>query len=489
MDKALRNALRNIVGQCRRALEASTTETLEGKYGVHDSGHVEDASSMGHLAEEERGFRERLLGHLSHIKATGFNAKEAVEQLKREIAFTHLNRLCAYKMMESRGLIRETVSRGTESQGFDFYLAEHKEDEQLARSGDRHTAHRHYLESIGTQYEEEVPALFSSSDPANQLFPPQRVMQQVLDLINSDELESVWKEDETLGWVYQYFTPKEQREKARKHGAPRNSYELAFRNQFYTPRYVVQFLSENTLGRMWYEMRKGETALVDTCEYLVRLPNEVFLAEGEQEPERAESREELSQRALLNEPVYIEQRPKKDPREIRVLDPACGSGHFLLYCFDLLETIYQEAYDDPDLGEALRKDYPEAEAFQREIPCLILKNNLHGIDIDLRAAQIASLALWLRAQPISSLRCPGGMDARWHVRSIRHYRSPAGGRGTRSAGSGRRHRGRRAGFRARRTGSAPAPRAGPARRGAGPRSAARDRGGHRPARIADRPSR
>ena len=100
----------------------------------------------------------------------------------------------------------------------------------------------------------------------------------------------------------------------------------------------------------------------------------------------------------LKLPVHIPHRPKKDPRELKILDPACGSGHFLLYCFDLLLTIYEEAYTDPDLGPALQKDYSKLEDLQRDMPRLILAHNLHGIDIDLRASQIAALALWLRCQ-------------------------------------------------------------------------------------------
>ena len=91
-------------------------------------------------------------------------------------------------------------------------------------------------------------------------------------------------------------------------------------------------------------------------------------------------------------------RLKKDPRELRILDPASGSGHFLLYCFDLLLTIYEEAYADPELGPALQKDYPKLEDLRRDVPRLILAHNVHGIDIDLRASQIAALALWLRCQ-------------------------------------------------------------------------------------------
>src|SRR5690606_10662321 len=98
-------------------------------------------------------------------------------------------------------------------------------------------------------------------------------------------------------------------------------------------------------------------------------------------------------------------RAKKDPRELRVLDPACGSGHFLLYAFDLLITIYEEAWadDEPpprpqDTKGTLREDYPTLEALRRALPGLILEHNLHGVDIDARCAQIAQLALWMRAQ-------------------------------------------------------------------------------------------
>lgn len=145
--------------------------------------------------------------------------------------------------------------------------------------------------------------------------------------------------------------------------------------QFFTPRYVVQFLTDNTLGRIWYEMRSTKTSLAERCEYMVRKPREEFAP-----------------------------RAKKDPRDLRVLDPACGSGHFLLYAFDLLLAIYEEAYADPDsprseaTGHTLAEDYPSVDAFRGAVPGLILARNLHGVDIDPRCAQIAQLALWMRAQ-------------------------------------------------------------------------------------------
>src|SRR5262249_53071206 len=163
----------------------------------------------------------------------------------------------------------------------------------------------------------------------------------------------------------------DERKKMREESqAPRNSRELAVRNQFFTPRYVVQFLTDNTLGRIWYEMRNAKTLLTKHCKYMVRKAGEEFAP-----------------------------RAKKDPRDIRVLDPACGSGHFLLYAFDLLLIAYEEAYTDTTspkseaTGHTLIEDYPDIDALRRAVPALIFAHNLHGIDIDARCAQIAQLAL------------------------------------------------------------------------------------------------
>jgi hypothetical protein len=410
MDQSIRNKLRSVVTQCRKLLEEAVRQVLQGQFGIYETGkkdevHVEDEGRMKNLSDEDKGYRRDIQAHLGHIEALGYKAKDALAQLVREIAFTHLNRLCAYKMMEARAVwiggkpFREAVSRGVKSQGFQFYLADHPEDKMQFDTGHQDVAYRHFLGWLGVNLSEEIGVLFSPTDPANRLFPPHRVLDDVLALLNSDDLKDIWSVDETIGWVYQYFTPKELRDQVRKESAaPRNSYELAFRNQFFTPRYVVEFLTDNTLGRIWYEMRLGETKLKDQCRYMVRRPSELFLVEGQSPPEPTPSQDELSQEDRLKQPVHIPHRPKKDPRELRILDPACGSGHFLLYCFDLLLTIYEEAYADPDLGPKLKEEYPMLEALHRDAPRLILVHNLHGIDIDLRASQIAALALWLRCQ-------------------------------------------------------------------------------------------
>ncbi|RRR74209.1 MAG: SAM-dependent methyltransferase [Candidatus Viridilinea halotolerans] len=391
MEKPLRNTLRLTVTQARRILEEAIAERLAAEFGIDRAGLVEDAARLVNLDGDGLRFRAAIVDHLRHIdtltpgdrvRPKGGVAGEAVEQLVRAVAFTHLNRLCAFKLMEhaDRKLLRETVGRGVNSIGFKFYLAEQADDETRWSSGQQDVAYRNFLVWQGCQLADELGALFAPDDPANHLFPKHAVLEQVLALINAPELLPVWAEDETIGWVYQYFTPKELRDQVRKESAaPRNSYELAFRNQFFTPRYVVEFLVDNTLGRMWYEMLGGATMLVERCCYLVPPP--------------------------LPPAIGAVPRPRKDPRDLRLLDPAAGSGHFLLYCFDLLLLIYEEAWQRREgapsygpTGQPLHADYPTLAALRRAVPELILRHNLYAVDIDPRARQICALALWLRAQ-------------------------------------------------------------------------------------------
>src|SRR5665811_998797 len=99
MNQEIRNKLRTVVTQCRKLLEDSVSQELEGKYGIFakkDQVIADPNATMTHLTEEEQADRKDILDHFGHIKARGFKPKEALDQLVREIAFTHLNRLCAY---------------------------------------------------------------------------------------------------------------------------------------------------------------------------------------------------------------------------------------------------------------------------------------------------------------------------------------------------------------------------------------------------------
>src|SRR4029453_19017692 len=101
----------------------------------------------------------------------------------------------------------------------------------------------------------EVRVLFDRRDPVSLLWPRRQGLLDLLAILNATELTAVWGQDETIGWVYQYFNSDGERRQMRAESqAPRNSRELAVRNQFFTPRYVVQFLTDNTLGRLWLEM-------------------------------------------------------------------------------------------------------------------------------------------------------------------------------------------------------------------------------------------
>lgn len=414
-DQSTRNRLQKFVNDARNLLTEEFTRQLQASYGLDPkAGSVATVDSLTHLDNRQRQTANILRDTLAHYLATthGKGEKERTKQvlsrIVREQAFTVLNRLAALRMAEARGFLLETIAKGHNAKGFQLY-------KQLAGSalGETGEAYRNYLYSVFDEFSLDLAVLFDRHSAQGRLFPRESARLELLDLINHHEIEPLWAEDETIGWIYQYFNSQEERKKMRAESqAPRNSRELAVRNQFFTPRYVVEFLTDNTLGRIWYEMTQGNTSLVDSCRYLVRRPTEVFLTPGELAPEQDEAAgkaEALNQEELLKQPVYIPHRAIKDPRCIRMLDPACGSMHFGLYAFDLYERIYEEAWQlESELGaeafvregnlKALHQIYDSFEDYRAEIPRLIIEHNIHGVDIDPRAVQIAGLSLWQRAQ-------------------------------------------------------------------------------------------
>jgi hypothetical protein len=374
MEKETRNAIERATQRCRRLLEEDFAAQLEGDYNIFRSGKI-DAEGGPHLSRREMLLRHKIVAAIEHKRAAGMTSDQAVADYIRDSAFTTLNRFAALKMLEARELLQECISKGDQSSGYKEFCGLAPGVALLPENA----GYRLYIESLFDELTTEIKVLFDRRDPASILWPRRQTFETLLSLLNASELAGVWDEDETIGWVYQFFNSKEERQAMRdpKQGgsqSPRNSRELAVRNQFFTPRYVVQFLTDNTLGRLWIEMSGGRTSLTERCEYFVASPEQ-------------------------HEP-----RPPKDPRDLRILDPACGSGHFLLYSFDLLLAIYEEAWTSQisarseATGRSLREDYPELSELRRGAPALIVEHNLHGVDIDPRCAQIAALALWLRAQ-------------------------------------------------------------------------------------------
>ena len=368
MEKDVRNHIQRATQEVRALLEREFGEQLEGLFDIRLSGRI--ASEAGsHLTSRDRVLRAKIVAAIEHFELGGASASEAVARYQREAAFTTLNRFVALKMLEARKLLQECVSRGDQSSGFREFAGLAPGLTQLPDHG-----YQLYIESIFDEIGREVGVLFDRRDPASLLWPRRNALLELLSTLNAADLADIWAQDETIGWVYQFFNSGDERRQMRDASqAPRNSRELAVRNQFFTPRYVVQFLTENTLGRTWFQMRSGDTALTDAWEYFVR-----------------------------DEGVAVP-RKQKDPRDLKFLDPACGSGHFLLYAFDLLLDMYEEAWSDPqpprsEAGTTLREDYADMPSLRRALPALIVQHNLHGVEIDPRAAQITALALWLRAQ-------------------------------------------------------------------------------------------
>ena len=405
-DDATRGRLQKFVGDARALLTTEFTNQFQQDYGLDpDSGAVASLDSLAHLDDQHLETARILRQIFDHYLASAIGQSAEVQKavlgrMVREQAFTTLNRLAALRMMEARGLVMECVAKGYQSKAFQLY--QRVAGSALGEMGD---AYRVFLLSLCDLYSADLPTLFDRHYPNGRLFPREPALLPLLDLVNASDIAPGWGEDETIGWIYQYFNSQEERKAMREaSSAPRNSRELAVRNQFFTPRYVVEFLVDNTLGRLWFNWTGGQTGLRDRCQYLLVKPDE--------QPEAAQR--------------------LRDPRTIKLLDPACGSMHFGLYAFDLFLEIYREAWEceqthgpgclDTATGgspglKPLCLTYAEEAEFLRDVPRLIIERNIYGVEIDPRAAQIASLALWLRAQRA------------WHEAGVKAQDRPQVGRG------------------------------------------------------------
>lgn len=377
-----RDILKKFVTDVKTLLMDNIIATLQQHYGIWADGRVlpveKLTTSDASIIYRGRMLRQRLLHIKNNLPADSSNQDaEAVKQLTAEQAFTILNRFCALRMCEERELILPSVGQGFDSEGFASYDA-------VTGQGQVATRYERYCWYIQSLYDElsiELPAVFDRFSPYGLMWPDEATMVKLFELINNENLVAYydaqsgettdfWNEDETLGWIFQYYNSLEDRRKMRdESNRPRNSREMAVRNQFFTPDYVVRFLTDNSLGRIWYEMTGGNTTITSVCQYLIHRESET-----------------------------LQPRIIKEPTELSMLDPACGSMHFGLYTFDVMEDIYMDAWDNQPTLLADYRYTETRESFARLVPKLILENNIHGAEIDPRALQIAALSLWLRAQ-------------------------------------------------------------------------------------------
>jgi hypothetical protein len=286
--------------------------------------------------------------------------------------------------MEDRKLLKQTIVRLGQSNGFIFWLTlddANKEAYALHQQGalplnamgegPSDLVYRRFLLWQCGELARDVSILFDPNALASRLCPRPPVLKELVADMNADALADAWKtgNEETIGWVYEGFIQDENKavfDKFSK-GKKVQPEEIGAATQRFTPRWIVRFLVENSLGRLWVDMHP-DSRIKESLTYLVP-------------QEKAQS------------------RPVKLARDISFLDPCCGSMHFGLVAFDILVEMYRE-----ELERAGQPGWPAQSSVSSTdaIPASIVAHNIHGIDIDLRAVQIAALALLIKARSLHS---------------------------------------------------------------------------------------
>lgn len=314
---------------------------------------------------------------VSQITEKGF------EQVMEEVAYTWFNRFMGLRYMEVNEYLPSGVrilsSADKEkkepdvltkvSEIIDELELNAEEVYDLLDSGktdDREKAYRIILVKQCNELGKIIPQMFEKITDYTELLLPDNLLENgsVIRKMVEDIEEDDWKEEvEIIGWMYQYYISEKKDEvfAALKKNVKITKENIPAATQLFTPKWIVKYMVENSLGRLWLEGHPNP-----------ELQNEwkYYLEEAEQEKEVEEELKKIR-----------EEHAKLTPLDIKVLDPCMGSGHILVYAFDVLYEIYKTA------------GYSE-----REIPRLILKNNLYGLDIDDRAAQLASFALIMKAR-------------------------------------------------------------------------------------------
>lgn len=319
----------------------------------------------------ERGDVAVIAGR-EHPRAVATRRKQLEERIKQHgfeqtmeaLAYTWFNRIVAIRYMELRGYLDHGYRVLSHPEGKPtpeiLQHAEHVDLPGLKREtvidlkldGNKEAElYRLLLTAQCNALNKAMPFLFESIDDETELLLPDNLLhsdsliRKLVNNIDAEDCETV----EVIGWLYQfYITEKKDTVMARKSAVPTE--DIPAVTQLFTPHWIVRYLVENSLGRLW----------------LLNRP---------------------TSRLKEHMPYYIEGEPETDflkitkPEEIRLCDPAVGSGHMLTYAFDLLTLIYEEEGYAPT-----------------EIPALILRHNLHGLEICPRAAQLAELALVFKAR-------------------------------------------------------------------------------------------
>lgn len=353
------------------------------QYGIHEDNQITERIEKVNgrlLTSEEQRQRRQLI---AEVRVHGF------ETVMEEIAYTWFNRFAALRFMEVNGYLPTHIRVFTDDNGrfVPQILTEavHLELEGLDRekvfayieANEKDTLYKYLLIMQCNALGDILPDMFEKiADYTELLFPENllregSVIEQMVTLIPEadwnisvpDEKGQPQGQVEIIGWLYQYYNtePKDIVFANLKKNIKISKENIPAATQLFTPDWIVRYMVENSLGRLWLDGH-ADTELQAGWKY--------YLSEAEQEPVVKKQLEELRKDAK-----YIQ------PQDIRIIDPCMGSGHILVYAFDVLMQIYEAA------------GYAAREAAQS-----ILEHNLYGIDIDKRAYQLASFALFMKAR-------------------------------------------------------------------------------------------
>lgn len=307
---------------------------------------------------ELRGFESQIAKLKSTIASKG---KELVVE---EVAYTWFNRVMALRYMDANGYTDLKVVTPGMGQMRPEILQEAMAgniDEDLRVKVDDNpkeaVLYRRLLVAVCNQYGTSMPFLFEHICDYTEMLLPDDLLsdQSFVTNIRNGMTDEDCQNVEVMGWLYQFYITdrKDDAEKKKSKKGGLKSDEQAAATQLFTPHWVVRYMVENSLGRIWMTLHP-ESRLIDDMPYYIQTP------EGQTD--------------TIPEDIHSVQ-------DIRFIDPCMGSGHVLVYAFDLFCKMYEE------------------EGYQtREIPALILQNNIYGLDIDRRCYQLASFALTMKGR-------------------------------------------------------------------------------------------
>ena len=345
----------------------------------------EDVEAMAD-ADDENAARRRHIGDIIAIhQRAGKDYKDARKEALSECVFTLYNRLAAIKVMETKELFPEVMRTRAENGNLSFkhhaWLEEHPDEHIAERMG-----LKHFMRDEFKALSERIP-IFREDYPYD-LLPTTDELHEIIAAFNAIDDDSdlgpeTWKGDDILGWQYENFNTAEKI--ALKQSGDKTEYDkVSLQSQVYTPRWTVKFLVDNSLGRLYLEM----------------YPDSKFFLNEDGTP-----------KYLIANAPKRQMRTPKPLKELRVIDPACGSGNFLIYAFIILYDMYVDQIENYG-----------ATYSRRDIPKLIIENNLFGVDLDERAVQISQIALLIKAWEVGRKR--GHMPEHINIVSS-HFTLPA----------------------------------------------------------------